>query len=141
MTVSAASGMSTARTQILELHEAWVRAEVEGRTGDLVAMCSHDVVVAPPGSPPVRGKAAVEAFLKAGATSIDEIVIENLAIDILPDLAIKRARFATLLSSAREPVLGWHVWVLRPAWKVAYLTWSVDCAPDPVRGSVRAIAP
>ncbi len=105
-------------------------AELEGRTDDLVAMCSEDVVIAPPGRQPILGLEAAGAFLKEAAAPIDSLVIDELAIDLVPGMAVKQARFATRVAGAVEDVQSWHLWVLRPSWKVTCLTWSIQSANE-----------
>lgn len=113
---------------ISELHEDWVRAELDGRTDALIAMCSEDIVIAPPRGRPILGREAARVFLTQAAAPIESLVIDELTIDLIDGMAVKRARFSTRLAGAVQDVRGWHLWVLRPSWTVAYLTWSIQSA-------------
>lgn len=118
--------METDKTAILQLHENWLAAELEGRNADLIHMCCEEVVVAPPEGAAVQGRAAVDDFLRRSAAPIEEMRVEDVSIDLLGVLAVKRARFATRLVGSAEVFRGVHVWVLRPRWKILYITWALD---------------
>ncbi|MEH6665209.1 MAG: nuclear transport factor 2 family protein [Brevundimonas sp.] len=120
--------METDRTAITLLHESWLAAEREGRTADLIHMCCDEVVIAPPEGPAVRGRAAVDQLLRRPAAPIAEMRVDDVSIDLLGGLAVKRARFTTRMAGSAEVFRGVHVWVLRPRWKIAYITWAMDAA-------------
>lgn len=117
-----------ARVEIGELHKSWLRAELEGRPHDLVAFCCVDIIIDPPGCSPVRGLPDAEAFLVANSASLEAVVIDHLEIDFVAGVAVKRARFSTRVRGADKPVHGRHLWIMRPRWKVAYLTWTIDAS-------------
>src|SRR5690606_23371748 len=93
------------------IHESWLAAEIEGRTPDLIKLCCDEIVIAPPGGPAVHGRAAVDEFLRRSAAPIAEMRIEDLSIDVLDGLAVKRARFATRLAGSSKTYRGTHVWI------------------------------
>ena len=116
------------RAAIADIHKTWLRAEREGRPGDLAALCCEEIVVAPPDGPAVTGLADVDAFLRESAGPIEDLLVRDVSIEVIHGLAVLRARFATKPAGARDYIRGAHVWVLRPRWKIAYITWSLE--PD-----------
>ena len=122
----AAQTMDFDRDAIAELHNRWLAAELRGDHAGLAAMCCEDAVVAPPDAPPIIGRAAIEDFLAQSQSPIAEIRIEDLGIDLAPQLAVKRARFATRLVGDDQVYRGTHFWVLRPRWLISYLTWALE---------------
>lgn len=92
----------------------------------MLAHCSKDIVIAPPAHRPILGLDQARDFFQASSAPIEEIKINEYDLQIHSGLAIKRARFTTRLCGASRPIVGWHVWMLRPKWKISYLTWSID---------------
>lgn len=117
------------RDTIRGLHEAWIAAEVAGRVEDVLALAAPDVVMQPPLGEAIVGREAVRALLAASAGAILRIETRDLAVEVADTIAVKRARFETWLRDATEPVTGTHLWVLRPRWEVAFVTWSLDRPP------------
>lgn len=114
------------RTLIEQVHDAWLAAECDGRVDDILRLCTEDIVVQPPIGGACTGRAAFGRMLAASAGTIADIKISQLTIEPFQTIAIKRARFSTRLVDGHEPIEGSHLWILRPRWKVSYLTWSLD---------------
>lgn len=114
---------------IRDLHERWLQAEREGRPDAVLALCTPDIIMQPPVGEAVRGQSAVADLLAASAGAIEDITITGLTIDVAEELAIKRARFATRVIGRAEVITGTHLWLLRPRWRVAFVTWSLDRLP------------
>lgn len=115
---------------IEQLHDAWLAAEREGRINDILELCTEDVVVQPPIAPACVGRQDFRRMLEGSAGAIADIRISDLTIDVFEGVAIKRARFSTLLADSGGPIEGAHLWILRPRWKVCYLSWSLDRPPE-----------
>jgi len=123
-------GFSEDEDLIRQLHERWIEAEREGRQNDLLALCTPGIIMQPPIGRAVVGQSEVAAFLAASQEAIEAIDISALSIEVTHDLAIKRARFSTRISGCGSLVAGTHLWLLRPRWQVAFVTWSLDALPD-----------
>lgn len=118
---------------IEQLERCWLACELAGRACDVLDLCSHDILWLPPGRPPIRGKAAVRAWLETSSDRIEDIRISNVAVDGDGRGAYKIANFRTQYvpygSTEGITVTGWHLWVLRrdaeSAWRVAVVAWSL----------------
>jgi hypothetical protein len=93
---------------------------------DVLVLCTQDVVIQPPLGAAVSGRDQARAFFLGAAGQIEEIEIGDVSLEVSTELAVKRARFRTRLAAQPAPVSGTHLWVLRPRWKVAFITWSLD---------------
>lgn len=116
--------------EISRVHATWLAAEIDGRIDALLDLCTDDVEMQPPIGYLVRGKTAVQEFLSANQVGIESIVISDFSIEIGHALAVKRARFSTKLAGQPQLIQGSHLWLLRPSWRVAFVTWSLDLLPD-----------
>lgn len=123
-------GIEVARREIEKVHAAWLAAEIENRIDYLLALCTDQVEMQPPVGNIIRGRLAVGEFLRSSAAEIEQIDISDLRIEVAPSLAVKRARFSTKLADGAEPVTGTHLWLLRPAWQVTFVMWSLDRMPS-----------
>ena len=98
--------------------ERWFRAMEEGDVAGVVALVTPDVVVIPPGSPPIEGKSGLEealsAFLGENSETVDYEVAE---VEVSDGLAFARiAESTTILPrTGADPfsVKGTHITVLR----------------------------
>lgn len=83
----------------------------------------------PPVGEAVRGRSAVADLLAASAGAVEDIAVTDMIIEVAEGLAVKRARFATRVVGRAETITGTHLWLLRPRWRVAFVTWSFDTLP------------
>jgi ketosteroid isomerase-like protein len=121
---------STDFERITRLHEAWIDAEVEGSTAKLLAMCSDDVVIAPPGETALVGAAQAKGMLELSAHTIDRIVTKGIRIEVFGGFAVKTAQFSTKIRGSSRDVSGTHLWVLKPRWVITYMTWNIVSIGD-----------
>jgi len=110
---------------VLELQSRWIAAEMNGDREALCSMMTETIVIQPPIGDPIVGLAAVRAFLDGPKELIRSIALSDVSIEVSNGLAIKRARFRTETKGSGA-VLGRHFWVLKPSWRVDFVTWSLD---------------
>lgn len=124
--------MKSDQEQILDLHQAWLDAELDRNITILLQLCSDDIRFYPPNSPPIDGKLAVRKFLEPEPHRISSVETSSPQIEISGNLACKTATFTTRFSSERESdvrvVRGNHIWILRRnsgQWRITIIAWSV----------------
>ncbi|NNU80445.1 nuclear transport factor 2 family protein [Halovulum dunhuangense] len=110
---------------ILELQSRWIEAEIHGDLDTLCAMMTADITMQPPIGEPVVGLAKVRAYLHGPTGHIRSITLSEVSLEVANSMAIKRARFRTDIDGM-DPVYGHHLWVLKPSWRVDFVTWSFD---------------
>lgn len=115
--------------RIREVQERWCAAAVSGDAQAMAALCTGDVVMQPPIGPPVSGPEAVAGMLGAAAVP-ERVHLDDQGLEIRGDVAISRARYASWLPDRGTPVTGWQLWLLRPRWRIAFLTWSLEHLPE-----------
>lgn len=116
-----------------ELERRWAASELAGHLSEVLELCTPDVVWLPPGRPPIRGRAAVRAWLERSSERIEDIRLSDVTVAGDGSTAYKTANFQTrwLPSGSTEVVTinGWHLWVLRRhgrfGWRVAVVAWSI----------------
>jgi hypothetical protein len=118
------------RAAILQLQSDWIAAESAGRIDDLLDLCTVTIALHPPIGPPIQGLDAVGRALRAHSAPIKKVFLSDVSLVITDAMAVKRARFVTVLPDRRSPVTGWHVWILRPRWYVDLVAWSLDSLPE-----------
>jgi ketosteroid isomerase-like protein len=112
--------------RILELHHAWIEAEIRGDVASILRMCSEEIRFFPPNSKTVEGKSAVGILLQNDLQLIEKIETFNLEIEISGNLAYKTASFVTHVKS--DTYEGNHIWILRRHafdWQVIVVAWSL----------------
>lgn len=118
---------------IEQLERRWLACELQGRASDVLDLCTCDIVWLPPGRPPIRGKAAIHAWLDKSRDHIQDIRVSTVAVDGDGLAAYKIATFQTCYvpygSTEGITASGWHLWVLQrdagSAWRVAVVAWSL----------------
>ncbi len=118
--------------QIMDLHLAWIDAELRGDIPSILRMCSDDIRFYPPDSRTIEGKNAVSIQLQSDQETIERVTTFGLVIDVSGNLAYKTASFITHVRSGSEsdPAIheGNHIWVLRRQdsdWRVIIVAWSL----------------
>lgn len=111
--------------KILDLQSRWLEAETLGDVDGLCGLMTETIVMQPPIGDPIVGLVTVQEFLDGSKELIQSVSLSEVAIEMSDDMAIKRARFRTEISGAGT-VLGRHLWVLKPSWRVDFVTWSLD---------------
>ncbi|WP_425410944.1 YybH family protein [Hyphococcus sp.] len=117
-------------TQIRELHEAWIAAEMNGDEERLAAMIADDFLLAPPDTAPIIGRDAfMEMIRREDAPVTLQAVITKLHID--KSDALKLAEFSGT-SKDGTAFGGAHVWRLRKqgVWRVTLATWIVSAEDE-----------
>ena len=125
---------------IRSLEQRWLAAEVAGNTVAALEFCTEDVVWMPPTARPLRGKAAVRAWLVEPPARIEDLHISNVRIDGDGSMAYKvadyRTRYVPDGSSSPITSAGSHVWVLcrgaDSTWRVALVAWTFFEEPQAV---------
>jgi ketosteroid isomerase-like protein len=115
------------------LERRWLACELADRPCDVLQLCSDDVVWLPPGRPPIRGTAAIRAWLETSRDRVEDIRVSDRVVDGDGLAAYKIANFCTRYTPWGSPeavtITGWHFWVLRRGpgleWRVAAVAWSV----------------
>lgn len=118
---------------ILEVHEAWIAAELRGDPDGVLALCTDDVRWLAPNSRVVEGKGAARRLLRDTAVALESIETIELRVEGAHTLAYKTCRYETRFRA--ESRYGWrvargtHLWILRrigSGWKVALVTWQSE---------------
>ena len=126
---------------IRSLFDAWYRAMQDADVASLMLLVTPDVIVKPPGAPPISGKDALEQALTGFLETHTEIVDYDLQeVEVCGQLAFARIReSATILPSSEEgavSVHGMHLSILRRQpdgeWRLARdISSLIDTAPNP----------
>ncbi len=100
------------------LFDAWYRAMQDGDVASLISLVTSDVIVKPPGAPPIVGKDALEQALSGFLDTHSETVdYEIQEVEVCGEMAFARIReCATILPSSGEgaaSVHGMHLSILR----------------------------
>ena len=132
-------GMETSDTGISKVAEAYTAAMLAGDAAAAAALYQDDAIEMPPGKPPVRGRAAIEAYYRelfsgcrfTGFTLTHEEL--RAAGDVGYAVGVSRV---TLRPGGGPPVhdTGKYLVVLKragTAWKVAYAIHNEDQLPGP----------
>jgi ketosteroid isomerase-like protein len=124
--------MDEDRNAILELHHAWIEAELSGDYSRMLAMCSDDIKLVPPESVPVEGKAAVGVMLQGGTHEVEKVKTFELQIEVSGSLAYKTCSFAAFERTTNESdemmYQGHSLWILRKEngkWRILIVSWSI----------------
>lgn len=139
--MSAATPADTAAdaAAIASVNENWGKAYVAGDVEALVALYSEDAAVNPPGTPQVRGHAAMrEFFAKDTASAKEAGVTMNLNPQrdsgVSGDLAWESGTFTAVDKSGATIDAGKYVTVLQKKdgkWLIVRDTWNSDRPPAP----------
>lgn len=84
------------------IHSNWIRFEVAGDVESLLSYCDDAAELWPPDAPPVRGRAAVSAWMAHGTMRIHDIEITDCRIRGSHEVAYLTANFRTAFSSAGD---------------------------------------
>ena len=117
---------------IQDVHNRWIKAELNGDYSQVVDLCTDDIVCIPPTTPPLTGKPAIAAYLSNNTVELKDIQAEGLVIDGTDSIAYLTSTYHTSFTigaeSHLEQVTGTHLWILRKtgdgSWRVAIVTWS-----------------
>ena len=116
---------------ILHVHDRWIDAEREGRSLDVLDLCTADVTWMVAGRELLVGTAAARALLESAAAEILELETSEVRIQGSGTMAFKtsryRSRYRTLDAGPEQVGQGQHLWILRKEadeqWRVAFVTW------------------
>ena len=98
--------------------DAWYGAMQEGRVAGLLSLVTHDVIVKPPGSPPIEGKnvlkEALSAFLEKNSETVEHEIEE---VEVSGQVAFARVSESTTIwprsGGNASSVNGMHLTILR----------------------------
>lgn len=121
-------------SDILRIHDEWIRLEESGNEEGILRLCSQDVTWLVPGLGELTGIEAIRSFLVGQpVTEIASIDTFNIAIEVSGELAVKKANFCTTVMDGEDEVkvTGTHIWTLRKRgrpghWQVTSVAWVID---------------
>jgi len=108
----------------------WTKAGLDRNWGAMIAMCTDDVVFAPPGEPSVSGK-ALNMWLEAFPV-MKEFIGEFDRIDVSGDLAtgVGRGKWTLDINGQLVSATFKFVDIFRKgpdgSWKYAHVIWNTD---------------
>ena len=124
--------MARVESEILEVHQRWLEAEMAQDTDAMAALLHDDLQCVLPGGRRVAGKQAFLELIEADAPRIEKVDISNLWMSVDAEIALKIADFETHYSDSRLPaVLGTHTWGLKKEkgeWRIHMMTWTIKVA-------------
>jgi ketosteroid isomerase-like protein len=122
-----------AHVAVIQVHEAWVAAELSGDIERVLSLCTSDVRWLAPDSEIVVGREAGRRLLTNTQVELRNIMASDVHVEISGDLAFKTSRYETHYRLRGQKTLhiarGTHVWILRreeAEWRVALVTWQVE---------------
>jgi ketosteroid isomerase-like protein len=116
---------------ILQVHDAWIAAELRGDIEGMLRLCTPDVRWLVPGGLALEGRAAALQLLQAEQADLLDIRASDLRVEYSGTLALKTSRYETRYrTGGKESVArGTHLWILRQegaTWRVALVTWQAE---------------
>ena len=119
------------KATIEKLNDVWTEAFNKGDAPAVAALYTEDAYVLPPGSPMVKGRAAIEAFWRQAAQQMTDAKLAT--VDVLPlgRSAAREIGTVTLKTKSQPPqeIVGKYVVVWRRIgrdWKLATDIWNTD---------------
>ncbi len=134
-----ASDSAADAAAVAAVNDAWGKAYNAGDAAAIAALYSEDAAVNPPGSPQVRGRAALQEFFAkdtAGTKAAGVTMNLNPQRDsgVSGDLAWESGSFTATDKSGATVDSGKYVTVLNKTdgkWLIVRDTWNSDNAPAP----------
>jgi ketosteroid isomerase-like protein len=123
---------------IEEIHNHWIKEELAGNSGQIIELCTKDVMWIPPDAPSLLGKEAIAQYLNDNDADLKDVQIKNLVIRGNDSVAYLTSnyysRFVVQGASEVQKATGTHLWVLRRiragVWRVAIVAWSSWVIPE-----------
>ncbi len=123
--------LAQSKATIEKLNDVWTAAFNKGDAAAVAALYTEDAYVLPPGSPMVKGRAAIEAFWRQAPQQMSDAKLTT--VDVLPlgRSAAREIGTVTLKTKSQPPqeVVGKYVVVWRKVgrdWKLATDIWNTD---------------
>jgi ketosteroid isomerase-like protein len=117
--------------EIEQMHAKWIKLEIAGEIGSLMALCADDIELWPPDAQPLLGRAMISSSMARGISRIHGIEISERRIRGSNEVAYLTANYKTSFSISENAALrqatGSHLWILRKqdnAWVVTLVSWS-----------------
>jgi uncharacterized protein (TIGR02246 family) len=126
---------------IKKIADAYVKAALAGDAKAIAAMYTEDAIEMPPDQPPVKGRAAIEAFFQKQFATMKpaEFSINHIEAKTMGDAGYDVGTYqqSVMLPGAKEPMKmsGKFTVVLKRAggdWKIAYLIFNTDQPMKPM---------
>jgi ketosteroid isomerase-like protein len=117
--------------EIEQMHAKWIKLEIAGEIGGLMALCADDIELWPPDAQPLLGRAMISSSMTRETSRIHGIEISERRIRGSNEVAYLTANYKTSFSISENAALrqasGSHLWILRKqdnAWVVTLVSWS-----------------
>src|SRR5258706_6142048 len=104
--IGTAPAMAQSKAAIQKLNDQWVAAFNKGDAAAVAAMYTQDAYVLPAGAPMVKGRAAIEAFMRQTMQQIGDFKITTLDVKPLGGNAAREIGTATFKTKAQPPQDG-----------------------------------
>ena len=137
--VQAPAETAAETTSIASINESWGKAYNAGDAAALVALYTEDAAINPPGSPQVRGHAAMQEYFAKDTAAMKEAgITTNLNPQrdsgVSGDLAWESGTFTATDKSGATVDAGKFITVFQKTggrWLIVRDTWNSDRAPAP----------
>ena len=126
-----APALAQSKAEIQQLNDRWTAAFNKGDAAAVAAMYTQDAYVLPAGAPMVKGRAAIEAFMRQTMQQIGDFKITTVDVKPLGGNAAREIGTATFKTKAQPPQDGavkyGVVWQKEGGrWKLLQDIWNMD---------------
>lgn len=123
--------LAQSKTEIQQLNDQWSAAFNKGDAAGVAAMYAQDAYMLPAGAPMVKGRAAIEGFLKQITQQLGDFKLTTLDVEPLgPDAALEigTATFKTKGQPPQDGAVKYAVvWQKEGgSWKLLQDIWNSD---------------
>jgi uncharacterized protein (TIGR02246 family) len=127
----ATPALAQSKTEIQQLNDQWAAAVNKGDAAAVAAMYTQDAYVLPAGAPMVKGRPAIEAFVKQLTQQLGDFKLTTLEVKPLrPDAALEigTATFKTKAQPPQDGAVKYAVvWQKEDgSWKLLQDVWNTD---------------
>jgi len=102
----AAPALAQSKAEIQQLNDRWTAAFNKGDAAAVAAMYTQDAYVLPAGAPMVKGRAAIEAFMRQTMQQIGDFKLTTVDVKPLGGNAAREIGTATFKTKAQPPQDG-----------------------------------
>jgi uncharacterized protein (TIGR02246 family) len=125
----AAPALAQSKAEIQQLNDRWTAAFNKGDAAAVAAMYTQDAYVLPAGAPLVKGRAAIEAFMRQTMQQIGDFKLTT--VDVKPlggNAARETATFKTKAQPPQDGAVKYAVvWQKEGGrWKLLLDIWNMD---------------
>jgi uncharacterized protein (TIGR02246 family) len=114
---------------------AWEKAFNAGDAAAIAAVYTEDATLMPPGLPTMKGRAAIEQYMREGfAQGVAKVALTTDEMFTMGDAAVRRGAYRVSAADGNEIEAGKYVEIWRRVgneWQICIDIWNADTAPPP----------